>query len=256
MISLKLLAAELLFACPGCKEEHQDDLTSLIRNIYVPDEITETPLSFRRAVRIYASPNNPGAREVADVLKKAMAGLELSTEPPPAATHFLLYLAQDTFVGEAGEELAKEVRAEMRADRPIVMLHENDLENGGCEFAWFFSTTPQDLIVDGLYKALAFAYYPDPFRNVSLTLVAKQLGAEPLRRSCAWRGGVSFNDESATAVQVVVLRKDALGISKALPEASISKSTDRPLPKVKRYTPRQERLKASSGASGISDQRV
>ena len=105
MISLKLLAAELLFACPGCKEEHQDDLTSLTQDIYVPGEITETPLSFRRAVRIYASPNNPGAREVADVLKKAMAGLELSTEPPPAATHFLLYLAQDTFVGEAGEEL-------------------------------------------------------------------------------------------------------------------------------------------------------
>ena len=82
MISLKLLAAELLFACPGCKEEHQDDLTSLTQDIYVPGEITEMPLSFRRAVRIYASPNNPGAREVADVLKKAMAGLELSTEPP------------------------------------------------------------------------------------------------------------------------------------------------------------------------------
>ena len=61
MISLKLLAAELLFACPGCKEEHQDDLTSLTQDIYVPGEITETPLSFRRAVRIYASPNNPGA---------------------------------------------------------------------------------------------------------------------------------------------------------------------------------------------------
>ena len=28
-------------------------------------------------------------------------------------------------------------------------------------------TTPQDLIADGLYKALALAWYTDPFRQVS-----------------------------------------------------------------------------------------
>ena len=49
MISLKLLAAELLFACPGCKEEHQDDLTSLTQDIYVPGGLLpkSTPGSIR-----------------------------------------------------------------------------------------------------------------------------------------------------------------------------------------------------------------
>ena len=43
--------------------------------------------------------------------RKAIAGLELSPDPPPAvSTHFLLYVALETFVGEAGERLAEEVR--------------------------------------------------------------------------------------------------------------------------------------------------
>jgi len=60
----------------------------------------------------------------------------------------------------------------------MVMVHENDVADGGCEFARFFETTPQDLISDGLYKALAYAWYPDPFRQVSVALVALAFGAE------------------------------------------------------------------------------
>ena len=37
----------------------------------------------------------------------------------------------------------------VRANQAIVMVHENDMVNGGCEFARMFSTTPQDLIADG-----------------------------------------------------------------------------------------------------------
>ena len=48
-------------------------------------------------------------------------------------------------MGEAGERLAEEVRGMVRANQAIVMLHENDMTNGGCEFARMFSTTPQDL---------------------------------------------------------------------------------------------------------------
>ena len=58
-------------------------------------------------MRVYASPNNPGARKVAGVLQQAMAGLELSPKPPPMANHFLLYLAHDTFVGEVGKQLTR-----------------------------------------------------------------------------------------------------------------------------------------------------
>jgi len=200
LVSLKLLAAEMLLACPGYTEEYTARDRSLVQDIYVPGEIIESPLSFKQPVRVYASPNNPGAREVAGVLQKAMAGLELSTAPPPTATHFLLYLSHDTFVGEAGERLAAEVRVMMTRDQPIVMLHENDMDNGGCEFARFFSTTPQDIIAGGLYKALALAYYPGPFRQVSLTLGAKKLGAVSKGGKRAWRSSSNVNAESVQEV--------------------------------------------------------
>ena len=61
------------------------------------------------------------------------------------------------------------------------MVHENDMAGDGCEFGLFFSTTPQDLIKDGLYKALALALYPPPFHHVSSCLVARALGADHLK---------------------------------------------------------------------------
>ena len=218
-MSLKLLASELLLACPGYSTQydasyygdlqqagqHGHKKGTLYDDIYVPGEITEAPLKLTD-VRIYVSPDNPGAREVARILQEAITGLELSADPPPAAgTHFLLYLAHETFVGEAGDRLAEEVRAMVRANQPIVMLHENDLANGGCEFARFFSTTPQDLIADGLYKALALAYDPGHFRPVSVALFAKKLGAASRQR----RG------------LPVWLRSLNLGSSKNLAEAQV-----------------------------------
>ena len=74
----------------------------------------------------------------------------------------LLYLNEATFVGEEGELLAGEVRGALASGFPVLMVHENDQSVGGCEFAHFFVTTPQDLIADGLYNALAYAWYPDP----------------------------------------------------------------------------------------------
>ena len=215
LISLKLIASELLSSCPGYKEEYEDQGKALIQDIYVPGEITDTPLVFKHPVRMYASPHNPGAPKVAEVLQKAMVGLELSTAPPPTATHFLLYLAHETFVGEAGERLADEVRQMMRMDRPIVLLHENDMERGGCDFGQFFFTTPQDLIAEGLYKALALPYYLGPFRSTSLTLVAKRLGAVPQRWGLS--RGVSVKAEREETAQVVVpRRRSSVGSAKQL----------------------------------------
>ena len=49
------------------------------------------------------------------------------------------------------------------------------------QFGQFFVSTPQDLIQDGLYKALALALYPAPFNKVSCCLVARALGAIDVR---------------------------------------------------------------------------
>ena len=46
----------------------------------------------------------------------------------------------------------------------------------GCEFSYFFTTTPGDLIADGLYNALAVAFvWGEAHRSVSYALFAKSL---------------------------------------------------------------------------------
>ena len=93
---------------------------------------------------------------------------------------FVLYLNEDTFVGPRGLELAQEVRCARANKMPIIMLHENDPEQGGCAFDKFFVSTPQDLIQEGIFKQLALALQPPPFRSASAALVARALGAVDL----------------------------------------------------------------------------
>ena len=112
-------------------------------------------------------------------------------------THFLLYLNVDTFNGEAGIQLANELRIARAAGLPVVMAHENDPERGGCEFSRFFRTTPEDLINGGLYKALAFAFYSGPHhRPVSMAQVAMALATLP-------PAGGSFSALSRSTVRSV-----------------------------------------------------
>ena len=92
------------------------------------------------------------------------------------ATHMLLYLNEASFVGELGVQLANEVRYARANGLPMLLVHEIDESRGGTAFDTLFSTTPQDLIHDGVYKTIAVAYHPEPFRQVSHALAAKVLG--------------------------------------------------------------------------------
>ena len=142
----------------------------------------ETPQPIKRALKaLAASVVELGAVSVQSA-HNAPAGPAVGDRRSDGTpvTHFLLYLAQETWVGDAGDELAREVRAAREAGMPIVMVHENDMEHGGCEFARFFETTPRDLIQGNLYSALAFALYPGPYLPVSVALVAGALGATTL----------------------------------------------------------------------------
>ena len=71
----------------------------------------------------------------------------------------LLYLNNDTFVGPEGEALADEVRAALKVDMPLLMLHENDEANGGCPFARFFETTPQARYTYYGYTCCGYTHY-------------------------------------------------------------------------------------------------
>ena len=48
------------------------------------------------------------------------------------ATHFLLYLNEQTYTGAIGEALAEELRNAFNAGLRIAMIHEGDEARGGC----------------------------------------------------------------------------------------------------------------------------
>jgi len=101
-----------------------------------------------------------------------------------SATHMLLYLNTDTFLGVDGQTLANDVRLAWAAGVEVVLVHENDEHLCGCPFSRFFETTPQELVQDGLYKRLAVPFQPSPYREISQALLALALGAR-LQRSKA-----------------------------------------------------------------------
>jgi len=155
---------------------------------------------FGRPPELYASPHNPGAERMA---KELIAAFEASERPrlrmapllvrdggdddddgsadaqrivrPP--DFMVLYLNGETWLGESGASLAREVAAANKAGLRIVLLHENDELRGGCPFARFFQTTPGALIDGGLYSDIAVAMHAVPFREVSLLGAAQAIGA-------------------------------------------------------------------------------
>ena len=99
----------------------------------------------------------------------------------PSATHFALYLSKQTWLGDAGDRLADEVRSAGAAGLPIVMVHSTPDNDDGCEFGEFFKTTHEDLIQAGLYTALALPFHTGPFRHVASCMIARAIGATQLK---------------------------------------------------------------------------
>ena len=230
LVSLKLVVEGMLSGCPEYAGKPSPEL-------YLPNELPRVRLAFRSPPRVYVSEHNPRAAEVARVLRAGMEeSFEITTEPedlpkprstfrlrrsvaalrrtsamrrssqnanPSRATHFLLYLSEDTFVGESGELLAAEVRNVRSAALPIVMVHENDPEHRGCAFGQFFNTTPQDLIDGGLYSDIAVAMFRGAFQSTSIAQVAMKLGAASGR--LRWRSGFFTTAGAAAAATAAVV---------------------------------------------------
>ena len=90
IISLKLLAHQLLLGCPsdqgtrnkhlGTDSERQRHVDS--RDIFLPGEVSRTKLAFPAPVLLFVSANNPGAKETAALLKEGMVGLSVTSVTP------------------------------------------------------------------------------------------------------------------------------------------------------------------------------
>lgn len=93
-------------------------------------------------------------------------------------THTLVYLIRTTFLGPSGNALSQELRCSMRAGVPVIIIHETDTSQNGCEFAVHLQATPQDLIDAGLYRRPAIPFASgDEHRKVSYAILAQALGA-------------------------------------------------------------------------------
>ena len=135
--SLKLLAEQLLLGCPGNGAVERIGL-------YVPGELPRQKLALKPGLLVYASQYNPGALAVANDLRTAMGDSFAVTSDPEVglssrATHFMLLLNNQTYLGDLGPKLADELRIIKGISREapgikLAMVHENDAARGGCDF--------------------------------------------------------------------------------------------------------------------------
>ena len=195
---------------------------------------------------LYASPNNPGALKVAEMLSDCAVGLRVESEAPAMATekkaeemaspsrhatpglirrpmmlasvpmvkrerskesrftqsvlttnpeelgglrdatHMIVYLNKETFVGPAGERFASELRL-VQSDKKLkervtlLLVHETRMEHGGCDFDRFFHVTPADLVrpPGDLFRTIATPLHAhERHVAVALSQLATTLGAK------------------------------------------------------------------------------
>ena len=107
LVGLRQLAEQVGLGCANYAPE-----TSL--PLYVPGEITLKQWAFRPPITVYCSPNNPGAKEIAErlqaFLKKQDLALTLTEDPAEAkkASVFLLYLHGDIWTSTNPHRVALE----------------------------------------------------------------------------------------------------------------------------------------------------
>ena len=85
----------------------------------------------------------------------------------------------------ARNELTRELAIWLEQGLPFIMVHERDVNAGGCDFSRFFGeiapglpVTPPELFMHGIYNSIATSYYAGPYRPVSVALIARAIATE------------------------------------------------------------------------------
>mmetsp|Transcript_23303 Transcript_23303/g.56122 ORF Transcript_23303/g.56122 Transcript_23303/m.56122 type:complete len:476 (+) Transcript_23303:3-1430(+) len=214
LLSLKKIAEAALLASPAYS--HKKSLLLSIHGEVALGVKQRAP----KDVYIYASSNNAGARTFAHELREDyLSNLIIAEEMPSEAdlqtsrtvANFFLYLSKDTFADSSGSLLADEIRIARAREMPFVLVHENDVARGGCDFVWVLDSTPQDLVQDGLFREqLAVPLMRGDHREVSFALVARRLSEQVSQRKRKVRGGMSRLSLIKTTCRS--LRRDQLAV--------------------------------------------
>ena len=104
--------------------------------------------------------------------------INASIDPKQERSMLLLYLNKDVFLDE-GDTVKGIVQAAKDLKIDIVLVHEQDRQEGGCEFSQFFEQTPQVLIDNPyeLYHEMATPLHTrSEYRIVSLRKIILRLG--------------------------------------------------------------------------------
>ncbi len=192
---------------------YKENPTLLNDGIMVPGEIGSVWL--KSPINILTCESNYGASDIADELKATMLERDQSfvsvhdaatflhrndaksalTEEDgtralltersdsDSSTYLLLYLNKYTF--SVDDERRAELTAILESciKNPginVVLVHEHDIANGGCEFGLFFKEAPEHLINEpyNLFKEIATTLYSEPeYRIVSLKMILCKMGA-------------------------------------------------------------------------------
>ena len=87
----------------------------------------------------------------------------------------ILYLNKDSFTNSC-ERLKESVNSALKDKINIILIHEQDVGSGYCEFNQIIDHIPKELQVLGLLDEIAIPFYRNTeYRDVSLSLLFKRL---------------------------------------------------------------------------------
>ena len=97
---------------------------------------------------------------------------------------FVLVLNQSTFLGDEGRRLEQAVaRALVTPQLDLLLIHCEDDENDGCAFETIIEHTPRRLLIGGIYKPIAQAWFADAsYKAITVSSIAESWDARPRPR--------------------------------------------------------------------------
>jgi len=183
LVSIELIVLSLLHQLPY----YQKNSEHLARGLTI--ERAPNPVHIAYPLVMYTCHKNGKAKNIAEEVKEngygyvqlRDAGELLIDEPPqhqglhPPCEVLLLYLNKDLFQDPDGEVIEL-VELSLKKGIEPVLIYEQDASEGKCEFAHFFTLTPNRLVASGLFDGLAIPFYSVPeYHAVSLYLLLQKI---------------------------------------------------------------------------------
>ena len=178
------------------------------------------PLGSGRRFHFFCSPNNLGAQDVGEELKRVVADIKFTTdfEQLTACERMLLHLHENTWTQPESAELAHEVAVAMRTGVNLLLLHEvrsgrrgDNERRAACSFTRLIEETPKHLLAAGVYnRMIALNLAGDEWRQTGLIRGAQWMAdssgeRQPVevRQSLAEEGGGHPGERSSATLRTV-----------------------------------------------------